>query len=179
MSEVFFTADTHFGHKAIIKYSERPFEHLGQMDEALIAGWNERVGSKDEVYHLGDVSFWAPARTQAILDALNGKIYLVRGNHDKRIRGALEDRFEWVKDYYEYRRDKQSAILCHYPFETWRKSHHGSWHLHGHSHGALTQRGRRLDVGVDTNDLRPYHWDEIVDFMSQQEFVPVDHHGRR
>ena len=54
---VYFTADTHFGHKSILRLCERPFASLQAMDEALVARWNERVGPDDLVYHLGDFCF--------------------------------------------------------------------------------------------------------------------------
>lgn len=55
MSKLYFTSDHHFGHKNIIKFSERPFQDVHEMDEVLIQKWNEKVQPEDEVYHLGDV----------------------------------------------------------------------------------------------------------------------------
>ena len=52
--ETFFTSDHHFGHRRIIDYCGRPYAHVDEMDEALIANWNARVGHSDVVYHLGD-----------------------------------------------------------------------------------------------------------------------------
>ena len=54
---IFFTADTHFGHGAVLRYCSRPFASASEMDEALFANWSACVGPKDTVYHLGDVLF--------------------------------------------------------------------------------------------------------------------------
>lgn len=69
-------------------------------------------------------------------------------------------------------------MLCHYAFEVWNKKHYGSWHLHGHSHGALKFRDiKRLDVGVDTNNYMPYSMDEIQGIMLKRGDDTPDGHG--
>ena len=89
-------------------------------------------------------------------------------------------RFQWHKDYYRLRLGSRRIVLCHYPFDTWDGCWRGTWHLHGHCHGSLeTHRGGRMDVGVDTNDLKPYHLDEIIERLQGQSYEPIDHHGKR
>lgn len=98
---IFFMADTHFGHSRIIEYEKRPFSSTEEMDRVLIKNWNRVVGPHDSVYHLGDVSLHRPQRTKEILDALNGKIYLLRGNHEKSAENKLcSERFASIKDYH-------------------------------------------------------------------------------
>ena len=79
---IFFTADHHFGHENIIRFSERPFESLEQMNEEMIRKWNEKIEPGDTVYHLGDFSLGKPDFTKEILDRLNGNIHLIKGNHE-------------------------------------------------------------------------------------------------
>lgn len=55
--KVWFTADTHFGHRNILKHCDRPFGSVKEMDEALIAMWNAVVGLNDDVWHLGDFAY--------------------------------------------------------------------------------------------------------------------------
>ena len=76
-----------------------------------------------------------------------------------------------------------TIVLSHYPFLTWNKSHHGSWNLHGHSHGSLiTSRpdsghpARRLDVGVDVWGFAPVSLDKLIDVMQDRAGETVDHH---
>jgi len=44
---------------------------------------------------------------------------------------------------------------------SWNKSIHGSWNLHGHSHGMLEPLTNQYDVGVDNNNYYPVNLDTI------------------
>ena len=79
---IFFTADTHWGHRNIIKYCQRPFADVDEMNETLITNWNNSVGKDDIVFHLGDFAMGGSADWSRLLDRLNGRIYLILGNHD-------------------------------------------------------------------------------------------------
>ena len=183
MNDVWFTSDTHFGHTNVIKYSNRPFADVDEMDEMMIKAWNERVRPGDRVYHLGDFSFHRLEKTVEILGRLAGQKYLVFGNHDKRMR--KETRFTghwlWSRDLDQIEVDDQKIVLCHYAMLTWNQSHRGSWMLHGHSHGSLPDdpHSLRMDVGVDPNGYRPINLEEVREIMSKKEFRSVDHHGSR
>lgn len=80
--KVFCIADTHFGHANIIRYCNRPFSSVEQMDQVMIKNWNETVSTKDIVLHLGDVGLCERGRLKEIIKQLNGKKILVMGNHD-------------------------------------------------------------------------------------------------
>ena len=77
----FFTSDTHFNHANIISFCNRPFKDVEQMNEVMIANWNHVIGKDDSVFHLGDFCLGGAAEWTKILDRLNGKIYLIMGNH--------------------------------------------------------------------------------------------------
>lgn len=152
------------------------------MDETIIRNWNGVIGPDDDVYHLGDVCFMRPDAARALLSRLNGRIHLLRGNHDKgQFLAECSGRFEWVKEYHELHVGKQMIVLGHYPFVTWNKSHHGSWNLHGHCHGTLPVdvSSLRLDVGVDCHRYGPISFDAVGELMSKRTFKPIDHHGAR
>lgn len=189
MSNIFFTADTHFGHALMTANSRRcprPWNTVDEMTEGLIANWNAVVGERDTIYHLGDVSFLKAGQTFEVLRRLNGFKHLVRGNHDGMNQQCLAE-FESVADLKEIKVQGQRIVLCHYALMTWNKMHTGSWMLHGHSHGALAvdPTKRRMDVGVDAvapfmNSpwYEPLSFEQVKQVMdSKQPFVPIDHHG--
>lgn len=95
--KVFFTSDTHFNHANIIDFCKRPFGSVEEMNEALIANWNRVVSKDDIIFHLGDFCFGGSEVWNSILDRLNGKIYLILGNHDiQNFRPSYFERFEHV-----------------------------------------------------------------------------------
>ena len=79
------TADTHFGHKNIIKYCNRPFRNISGMNYELVRRWNERVKSEDIVFFNGDFCFKGAAQNKSKYweEQLNGKIIFIQGNHDR------------------------------------------------------------------------------------------------
>lgn len=179
-TKYFFTADTHFLHHNIIKYCKRPYANVDEMNEDLIARWNAKVGPNDTVMHLGDVSLGHVGPTKAILSRLNGKICLIKGNHDDTAL-ACHSRFEWIKDVYElYIPDKKQKIfLSHYAHRVWNKSHRGVWHLYGHSHGTLPDdpESNSFDCGVDCHGYAPLSFEEVKAIMDKKKPKAKDHHG--
>ena len=191
--QVWFTADTHFGHANILKYSGRPFDgDVERHDRALVANWNANVGPRDLVYHLGDFAFKSTQSAAEYRRKLNGQIYLIEGNHDSAAR-ADANVFLHVGQVAEVKVNGQRVWLSHYAHRVWPRSHKGSWHLYGHSHGSLADdpNALSLDVGVDAHaarlagrgerrpeDYRPMRFEEVAALMEQKTFVPIDHHGR-
>lgn len=64
----------------------------------------------------------------------------------------------------------QPIVLCHYPLRVWNRNNRGSWHLFGHSHGRLPDLPNSLsmDVGGDTQDFRPWYYDEVAGVMEKK-----------
>jgi calcineurin-like phosphoesterase family protein len=82
---IWFTSDSHFGHRNILKFkpTSRPFEDEKDMAEALIERWNSVISPTDVIFHLGDFSWWNDRHgIKRLINKLNGKIYFVPGNHD-------------------------------------------------------------------------------------------------
>lgn len=180
MSNTWFTSDLHLGHKNIIEYCNRPFQSVEAMDEALIYNWNARVEPKDNIYVLGDFSFHQPDRTFTIFHRLNGNKHLILGNHDKpAIYAPLP--WAWVKDVHMLRAllgdEKVNIWLSHYSHRRWPKSHHGTYHLYGHSHGELEGYYRSCDVGVDAWNYAPVSMRQVIDKL--RDSGKTDHHKER
>ena len=76
---IFFTSDLHFGHKNILKYCNRPWNSVEEMDEGLIQNWNNTVGKDDIIFNLGDFAFASNQRWRELISRLNGKHYLILG----------------------------------------------------------------------------------------------------
>ncbi len=81
--KIFYISDTHFGHENIIKYCNRPFQNVEEMNERIINNWNSVVGKDDIIYHLGDFAF-KNSKITDLVKRLNGTIYLIKGNHDSK-----------------------------------------------------------------------------------------------
>ena len=81
---IYLTSDLHFGHKNIIKLTNRPFSDVHEMNETLIKNWNNTIKPQDTIYILGDLCFkMSLEESHKIIQRLNGKKVLIRGNHDK------------------------------------------------------------------------------------------------
>ena len=184
---LFFTSDTHFYHPNIIRYCNRPFNSVEEMNETLIRNWNEVVTPDGRVFHLGDFAFGGDAEWRSVLSRLNGKIYLILGNHDiQNIKSEVMERFEAVTQQMLIGVDGQKIILNHYPLLTFGGSYHNIWQLFGHVHsGPYTQtaeestRGKDIprlvnlfptqyDVGVDNNEFRPVPFARLKDIIQAQ-----------
>lgn len=167
----FFTADTHYFHKNIIKYEDRPFNTVEEMNEIMIENHNKKVSKKDNVYFVGDFAFAQPEEVDSLLDRLNGNKFLIRGNHDKVVKhNSVRDKFGWIKDYYSLKINEYIIILFHYPIQVWDRKHYGSLHFYGHVHSnkedhhpMLHELKNTYNVGVDVNNYKPISLEEILE----------------
>ncbi len=168
---VFFTSDTHFGHELVIRSCERPFISADEMDAAIIARWNEAVSAGDTVHHLGDFGFRNQREAPWYLERLNGTVHLIEGNHDRHTLRRHGDAFASVSLIKELTIGRQMLVLCHYPMREWNGCYRGAWHLHGHVHGRLNHAplGHSMDVGVDSNDFRPWAFEEIIELFEGRD----------
>jgi calcineurin-like phosphoesterase family protein len=147
----FFWSDTHFGHRNIIKYAERPYASVEEMNDALIKRWNFTVNPEDTIWFLGDFGWSGPSNyIKDIFRKLNGTKCLVVGNHDDRIKEIQKLPWNRIERLFTYKEGDARAELCHYPLMSWKSSAYGTLMLHGHSHGSLPKtHPNRIDVGCD------------------------------
>ena len=176
----FFTSDTHFNHANIIKFCNRPFKDVEQMNEVMITNWNNAINKDDTVFHLGDFCLGGAAEWTKILDRLNGKIYLIMGNHDlKNIGQGFISRFEHVAMQMHIEVGKQRIYLCHYSFLCFEGSYKDVWQLFGHVHTRRNNTGNdaerlqflyptQYDVGVDNNGFAPVSFGLVKRMIDKQ-----------
>ena len=181
-NNIFFTSDTHFNHANIIKYCMRPYVDTNEMNEDLIKRWNSVVKPDDIVFHLGDFMFGNINRFWEFRSRLNGKIYLIHGNHDWELmdKGNIDEAFELIASSLLIVVDGQKIYLDHTPKLTFDGIYKEkpTWQLFGHVHSNKEHPGtspdiKRLDyllpsqydVGVDNNNYTPVSFEEVKNII--------------
>lgn len=169
---IYCTSDCHFNHKNILSYEPqtRPFATTEEMNETIISNWNSVVTAEDEVWVLGDFFMGQLTAIDPILDRLNGKIHLVRGNHDQKNRIKIYEAHGIdIHDiaYIQYK--GRYFVLCHFPNENKEfirmiieDNSEVVW-LYGHVHSKAPKGyvNGTYHVGVDTNNLTPISIQQI------------------
>jgi calcineurin-like phosphoesterase family protein len=190
MSNIFITSDEHYGHKNILIYCKRPFANVDEMRETLIERHNKKVPNNRNVLtiHVGDM-FWntlSVGEAATIIGRLHGRHAFIFGNHDELIeqhKNEFIEFFDWIRGENKasgthiLHFNKHELTLCHYSMTVWSKSHKGSWHVFGHSHGELKTKGKSFDIGVDSHNFEPWSLEEIEAEMErrpQGHVIPAD-----
>lgn len=167
--KLWITSDTHYGHVNIIKYCDRPFSDVWEMNVALSQAWNARVADEDTVLHLGDVTLIKDedryTNTIDMIRTLKGRKVLVTGNHDHKRMIPVYVRWGWkVTD----RIVAGDVMLVHVPPVEQPKGI--GLVLHGHSHGKV-KRENYIDVGVDA--LPDYAPVDLQTLLSTERYQMV------
>jgi calcineurin-like phosphoesterase family protein len=161
---VWIIADTHFGHKSIIDYENRPYDNEVSPYASMISYWNDSVSDDDKIFVLGDFSFASPERTKEILAQLSGYKVLVMGNHDREHSASwwMEAGFNEVSPYPiivdEY------YILSHEPVYVCSNMPYAN--IFGHVHGNPSYKdcsAQSFCASVERMDLlyKPIAFEEI------------------
>ena len=166
----YFISDLHFYHQNLNEQMDcRGFADGKEMNEYMIRQWNRRVGPKDEVVILGDLSVGKGKATTVIVEQLNGRLILLEGNHDRFLGDKQFDRsrFEWIGPYLELQDHKRKLVLCHYPIlcynGQYRKMRDGSdrtFMLYGHVHNTCDELLIHQFQTITRNTLRPLRGQE-------------------
>jgi calcineurin-like phosphoesterase family protein len=185
-SKLFFTSDTHANHGNIIDFCNRPFADSEEMDRVMVERWNEKVPEDGIVFHLGDFAWGGYNVWKKFRDQLNGRIVLIKGNHDMRnlTSTAEKELFELVTWQLSVEIEGRRVLMNHYPFlcyaGTYRDQDDLVYQLHGHTHfGPLNMTGKdnerllhrfptQYDVGVDGNGFAPVSWHEVDAIIREQ-----------
>ena len=150
------------------------------MNETIIANWNSVVGPDDIIFHLGDFCLGGSAEWIKVLNRLNGKIYLIAGNHDiKNLRQNYTKYFEHITMQMHIEVDKQKIYLNHCPFLCYGGAYRDTWQLFGHVHTSRHNTGKdvprlkmlfptQYDVGVDNNNFTPVSYAQVKMIIEKQ-----------
>lgn len=144
----YYIADLHFFHEAQnYRMDHRGFESVEEMNEYMIKKWNGKVRKNDEVVIIGDLSWNKAEDTNILLSRLNGRLYLIQGNHDHSWLNKCMNRFVWVKPYEELSDNNRKVVLCHYPIICYNGQYRldkdgnpRTYMLYGHVHDTQDQK---------------------------------------
>lgn len=191
--KIFFSSDQHFGHRNVVKFCNRPYTDEKEMGKALIENWNNVVGPEDIVVTMGDFFWFNDSHSiKKVVNQLNGTIYIVLGNHDKKesfrrcdpekliildgishIFLRCENENRWYEKTFE-------IVCCHYPLMTWSHRDRGAINLFGHIHSGWMRscddydqmlplwKGQQLDVGVDNQNFTPIVFEDVLYQLEDQ-----------
>lgn len=143
MGETFFISDLHFGHRNCLAFDNRPFKTIEEHDAQLINRWNSVVGEADDVWILGDISWYDAQKTIQVFKQLNGRKHLCIGNHDEKLlkNKELRNLFVEICNYKEIAIEddgiRTGVVLCHYPIPCYNKHFYGWYHFYGHVHNSF------------------------------------------
>lgn len=167
----FYIGDTHFGHQLVLRFDNRPFSDVKEMDRVMIQLWNSRVQKDDNVYIVGDFAYRNEKPEEWYLKQLNGHKYLIIGNHDKKLlsnekaMGYLEaaDKMMHVSD------DGKQICICHFPLAEWNGFYRGALHIYGHIHNRkddawefMKTRTRAYNAGCMLHSYMPVSLRELI-----------------
>ena len=176
---IYFIADTHFNHRNIIKYCDRPFEDIEDMNNTLIENWNNTVSDNDTIYHLGDVALSDESKLKEIISKLNGNKILIRGNHDNKTVSFYENVGFTVLRNAPVILDKFKVILSHVPLPD-TMIPKGFMNIHGHIHNNFLNEdchhsdgipqypiethnpSKHICVSVDVIDFKPIKLEDLL-----------------
>lgn len=170
--DIFIISDTHFHHKNILKFKRlndallRPqFASVEEMNEHMIENWNKTIKEKDIIIHVGDLALNVDANTLEILmKRLNGKKYLILGNHDHYIEEYLKH-FEAIRATFRTSdKVRQPLFFSHHPAHpNFFDGNKNYLNVHGHIHEKNMNDERYINVSVERCNYTPIHIDDIMD----------------
>jgi calcineurin-like phosphoesterase family protein len=184
MGKIYLTSDLHFGHEREFLYGPRNFASIQEHDEAVIERWNSLIQEDDDVYVLGDLMLNDNEHGLDCLRRLNGRLHLVRGNHDSDVRWAMYMALPNVVEMnnviiMKYR--KYHFYLSHFPTLTANLEkeslHQCTINLFGHTHQKTNfyqDMPFMYHVGLDSHDCYPVLLDDAIEEMKAKVKECVD-----
>lgn len=185
--DVYIISDTHLGHNNILKFenirAKKMLEdgikniNIETHNQWIIDNWNKEVKENDTILHLGDFSFKNPLKYSY---RLNGKKYILLGNHDLDYKNKLNIGFIEVREYFIYK----DILFNHYPlFENNPRNKKNKkidkqinsleelfvekklkYNIHGHNHSKINKNSLNINVSFE-NYFKPIKLKEIIGYI--------------
>jgi calcineurin-like phosphoesterase family protein len=159
----FLISDTHFSHASIIKYQNRPFKSVQEMDYEIVRRWNEAVSPTDIVYFLGDLAF---KHSSQWLAKLNGRIVYLNGNHSDK----------GFADYLVTHYEGRPYMMVHDPINA--PGEYSGWLIHGHCHAncidkypLINPKMKTVNVCVELIGYTPIEFSKVHELVKQNKRV--------
>ena len=164
--KVHFISDTHFDHRNILRYCNRPFNSIRQMNQTLVENWCNSVRKNEKVFFLGDMSYGKDRRPiDYWLGKLTGKISYIRGNHDK----DIINHATVIHSHYGIKYNNYQFLLMHDPH---RPNGYDGWIIHGDKHNNnlkdypfVNQKNKTVNVCTELVDYVPISLDRIIELI--------------
>ena len=161
-------SDLHFDHENIIKYCKRPFKDKEEMNQTLLENWNSTIKETDTVFFLGDMAFGKGSHSSDYwLKKLNGKIYFIKGNHEK-----VHYETSYNQAILNYKGNK--FFLVHDPSLV--PKHWNGWVIHGHHHNnhldkypLVNKQNKTINVSCELTEYKPIKLSEIISKIKEKE----------
>lgn len=185
----YFTGDWHLGHANILKFDKRDFKTIDEHDDFMIKMSMKILKPGDNLYYVGDFSLTSPHKTEGYLSTLKSSganLFFIKGNHDKK------DNINLFKKYGIFFGEKKTikinntvVVLDHFANRVWDRSHHGSYHLYGHSHDSLDKHGEEWGKSMDCGIMSAlrikgaytlFTFEDIDTILSKRQIKVIDHH---
>ncbi len=191
MSKIWITSDLHIGHDREFVYADRGFDSIEEHDSALVDNWNSLVSSEDTVYVLGDIMLKHDLKDNefdyglSVLKQLNGKLIIIRGNHDSEAKieryktcsnildagaAALYLNYPKVGSYHFY--------MSHYPtlvsHEKLKPMKTALINLYGHTHQKehfYNDHPYMYCVCLDAHNMKPMLMEDIIEEIKTKTSV--------
>lgn len=184
-------SDTHWQHKNIIRYCNRDENH----NRIMIDRWNKTIGPQDTILHLGDLFMTKNEKKRnefiyGIAPILNGRKFLILGNHDYDKASFYEDLGFKVIRPFNMRYRGWDVSFDHYPTAVGLIERgeryirvHGHIHNSGYQHIRAKHKERRrygnVNVSVEVIDYTPQPIERVLDkaideFKPKQNYINVN-----
>ena len=163
-SRIFLISDLHINHKNILKYCQRPFSSIEEMNNSLINNWNSIITNNDRVFMLGDFCLTGKDKIIEVGRTLHGRKTLLIGNHDSAsLNTYYAAGFEMVSKYPIFLND--TYILSHHPIPDCKYKN-----IHGHIHDKpllFPNPENYFNVSVENINYTPINLTKIEAYFNE------------